>query len=205
MTLSIIGAGFGRTGTNSMKVALEHLGFGPCHHMHEVIASPDQQAIWRSIASGHPHNWNEVFAAYHSSIDWPSAYFWRELVAHYPNAKILLTVRSSESWYASMQKTIFKTLRESTEPESVGIKLIAERVFGSNIDDPQHVISIYEKNISDVQAAFSSDRLHTYNLGDGWERLCQFLDVPVPDSPFPRTNSTAEFNAARKERGVRKK
>ncbi len=204
MTLSIIGAGFGRTGTDSMKAALEQLGFGPCHHMHEVINSPSQQAIWRSIASGNTHDWDQVFDAYRSSIDWPSAYFWRELSAHYPKAKILLTVRSSESWFASMEKTIFKTLRESTDHESIGIKLIAERVFGGNLKDREHAISIYEKNISEVPSAFSSDRLLTYKIGDGWEPLCKFLGVQAPDFPFPRKNSADEFNAAREQRNGKK-
>lgn len=199
MTLSVIGAGFGRTGTESMKRALEQLGLGPCHHMYEVMANPGQKAIWRSIAKGDDRDWDEAFAGYHSAVDWPSAFFWRELAEYYPDAKILLTVRSSESWYASMEKTIFKTLGESSERDSVGIKLIAERVFGGRLDDRDHAVSIYEKNIADVQAAFGSDRLLTYNLGDGWESLCRFLDVPVPDTPFPRTNSAAEFIATNSE------
>lgn len=200
MSLSVIGAGFGRTGTESMKRALEQLGLGPCHHMYEVIGDPGQKEIWRSISSGNAHDWDEVFAGYRSSVDWPSAFFWRELADHYPDAKILLTVRSSESWYASMEKTIFKTLAESSDRESVGIKLIAERVFGGRLDDRDHAVSIYEKNIADVQAAFGPDRLLTYKIGDGWERLCPFLGVPVPDAPFPRTNSAAEFNAASAKR-----
>ena len=99
MTLSVIGAGFGRTGTESMKRALEILGLGPCHHMKEVIADPEQTRLWRSIARGSEANWDEGFAGYNASVDWPSSYFWRELSAHYPDAQILLTVRSSESWY----------------------------------------------------------------------------------------------------------
>jgi len=200
MALSVIGAGFGRTGTESMKRALEQLGLGPCHHMYEVIGDPRQKAIWRSIASGNAHDWDEVFTDFHSAVDWPSAFFWRELAEHFPRAKILLTVRSAESWYASMEKTIFKSLAESSDRESVGIKLIAERVFGGRLDDRGHAISIYEKNIADVQVAFAPDRLLTYHLGEGWDRLCPFLGVPIPDAPFPRTNSTAEFNAASAKR-----
>lgn len=195
MTLRVIGAGFGRTGTESMKLALEMLGLGPCHHMKEVIAHPGQTRVWRSIAQGNEPNWHEAFAGYSSAVDWPSAYFWRELSEHYPGAKILLTVRSPESWYASMEKTIFKSLTENTDRASVGVKLIAERVFGGRLDDRDHAISIYEKNTAEVQAAFSKDRLLTYNIGDGWESLCRFLCRPIPDSPYPRSNSTEEFNA----------
>ena len=194
MTLSVIGAGFGRTGTESMKRALETLGLGPCHHMHEVIANPEQTRLWRSIARGDEVNWDEAFAGYRACVDWPSAYFWRELGEYYPDAKILLTVRSPESWYASMEKTIFKTLKESTDRASVGIALIAERVFDGRLDDRDYAISIYEQNIADVQAAFSSDRLLTYTIGDGWESLCRFLNKPIPDTPYPRSNSTQDFN-----------
>jgi hypothetical protein len=211
MSLSVIGAGFGRTGTESMKVALETLGLGPCHHMKEVIASPGQTRLWRAIAHANESrvsepNWDEAFAGYSSAVDWPSAYFWRELSAYYPDAKVLLTVRSPESWYASMEKTIFKSLGENSDRASVGVKLIAEQVFGGCLDDRDHAISIYEKNIEEVQAAFGEDRLLTYSIGDDWEPLCRFLDKPVPDVPYPRTNSTIEFNemmAKLKEEGRR--
>jgi hypothetical protein len=205
MALSVIGAGFGRTGTESMKMALEILGLGPCHHMKEVIADPEKIRLWRSIARGihapatvstvDEPRWEQAFAGYSAAVDWPSAYFWRELSEYYPRAKILLTVRSPESWHASMEKTIFKTLKESTDRASIGIRLIAEGVFGGRIHDRNHAISIYEKNIEEVQAAFDGDRLLTYRLGDGWEPLCRFLGKPVPDVPYPRSNSTDDFNA----------
>ncbi|MDH3695536.1 MAG: sulfotransferase family protein [Gammaproteobacteria bacterium] len=197
MTLKVIGAGFGRTGTASMKQALELLGFGPCHHMGEVLSSPEQKELWRSVASGMKPNWDVLLAGYHSTVDWPAAYFWRELSEYYPDAKILLTTRSSESWYASMVKTIFKIVKETTDPASIGVKLIGERVFGGNLDDRDHVIAMYEKNIADVQGAFSEDRLLSYNIGDGWEPLCEFLGKPVPDVAYPRSNSTEEFTEAR--------
>lgn len=194
MTISVIGAGFGRTGTESMKLALERLGFGPCHHMHEVIAKPEQRRLWRAIAAGGEPSWDEVFAGYRAAVDWPSAFFWRELSAHYPNAKILLTLRSAESWYASMEKTIFKVLGASTDRDSVGVKLIAERVFGGRLNDRDYAISLFEKNTAEVQAAFGGDRLLTYHIGDGWEPLCRFLNKPVPDAPYPRTNAAEDFH-----------
>ena len=110
MALSIVGAGFGRTGTASMKMALEILGLGPCHHMKELLANSAQLALWRLVARGDNPDWNAAFAGYRCAVDWPSAFFWRELSAFYPHAKILLTVRDAESWYASMDKTILKTL-----------------------------------------------------------------------------------------------
>jgi len=195
MALSVIGAGFGRTGTESMKLALETLGLGPCHHMTEVVADPDQVALWRAAARGELPDWDRAFAGYKSATDWPAAYFWRELSAHYPDAKVLLTVRDAESWYASMERTILKVIKGSTDPASVGVKLIGECLFGGRIDDRAHVIAVYEKNTAEVEAAFGADRLLTYHLGDGWEPLCRFLGKPVPDAPFPHTNSSADFDA----------
>ncbi len=199
MALSVIGAGFGRTGTASMKLALEALGLGPCHHMKEVLARPEQIALWRRAARGRLPDWDEAFAGYHCAVDWPSAFFWRELSAYYADAKILLTVRDAESWYASMANTIFRTLETSTESASIGLKLIGERVFAGRWDDRDHAIAVYEKNTAEVQAAFGPERLLTYNLGDGWEPLCRFLGKPVPDTPYPRSNSAEEFSAMMKE------
>jgi hypothetical protein len=195
MPLSVIGAGFGRTGTESMKLALEMLGLGPCHHMKEVLGDPEQTALWRGIAAGEPPDWEAAFAGYNAAVDWPSAFFWRELADVYPDAKILLTVRSPESWHASMDKTIFRTLRNSTDPDSLGVKLVAEGVFDGRLDDPAHAIATYKRNNAEVEAAFPSERLLTYHLGDGWEPLCRFHGKPLPKAPYPRSNSAEEFNA----------
>ena len=121
MSLSVIGAGFGRTGTESMKTALEILGFGPCHHMKELNANPTQRTLWRGIARGNTPDWEQAFAGYRSCTDWPSAFYWRELSAAYPDAKILLTLRDAESWYASVQNTILKSLTGNADPDSVGV------------------------------------------------------------------------------------
>jgi hypothetical protein len=199
MALSVIGAGFGRTGTESMKLALEALGKGPCHHMKEVLVDSEQIALWRSAAQGDLPEWEEAFAGYNSAVDWPTAYFWRELSEYYPDAKVLLTVRRADSWYESMTNTIFKTLKASTDPASIGLKLIGEGVFGGRLDDRAHAIAVYEKNIADVQAAFTQERLLTYHLGEGWEPLCQFLGEPVPNIPFPRSNPREQFGSMMSE------
>ena len=122
-------------------------------------------------------------------------FFWRELSEYYPDAKILLTVRNPEDWYKSMQNTIFNVLKAKPEPFAVAVKLIGERLFKECYDDKAFVLGLYEKNIRDVQAAFSSDRLLTYELGSGWEPLCRFLDKPIPDVEYPRSNSTQEFQS----------
>jgi hypothetical protein len=196
MSLAVIGAGFGRTGTESMKLALEILGLGPCHHMKEVLSDPAKVALWRAAARGDLPDWDEAFAGYRSTVDWPSAYFWRELAAYYPDARILLTVRSADSWYESMDRTILQVLRASTDPDSIGARLIAEKVFGGRFDDRAHAIAVYQKNIADVQAAFPPERLLTYELGSGWEPLCRFLGKPVPDVRYPQSNTAEQFHAA---------
>ena len=186
MTLAVIGAGFGRTGTESMKRALEALGLGPCHHMIEVLKDPRQQEQWRDVAGGAAPDWDTIFHGYGAAVDWPSAYFWRELSAHYPDAKVLLTVRDAEGWYESFANTILKVLQSGGSPDSVGEKLIGEGVFGGRAGDRDHAIAVYEKSIAEVQASLPPERLLTYRVGDGWEPLCRFLDRPVPDMPFPR-------------------
>ncbi len=200
MALSVIGAGFGRTGTDSMREALNMLGFGPCHHMHEVLNDPEQLSLWRALGQGVAPDWDRLLVGYRAAVDWPSAYYWRELAATYPEAKILLTTRSPESWLASMEKTIFPVLRESTDPASIGVTVVAQGTFGGRLDDQDHVLSVYRRHIAEVQATIPAERLLVHRLGDGWIPLCQFLGVPVPDAPFPRRNSAAEFNSASKDR-----
>ena len=119
MTLAVVGTGFGRTGTNSMRLALNQLGFGPCHHMKEVIDHPEQQRQWRALAKGGTPNWEQLFDGYRSAVDWPSAYYWRELIDAYPQAKVLLTTRDVESWYASIERTI---MIASSCPSSTAIR-----------------------------------------------------------------------------------
>jgi Sulfotransferase domain len=196
MALSVIGAGFGRTGTESMKLALEQLGVGPCHHMKEVLVSPDQIEIWTDIAYGATADWERAFAGFHSAIDWPSAFYWHELSEVYPQARVILTLRDADSWYKSFSNTILRYLdivRQQAPDRHLGQKIIAERVFDGRAGDPGHAKAMFERNTAEVMAAIAPERLLVYNVGDGWEPLCRFLGCPVPGAPFPRTNSTADF------------
>lgn len=197
MTLQVIGAGFGRTGTESMKKALELLGYGPCYHMFEVTDRPDRQEQWKRAARGDTPDWDIVFSGFKATVDWPASYFWRGLSAHYPDAKILLTVRSAESWYASMENTILKFLRSGENPEGVGATLVGGQVFGGKFAraDKDHIIGRYLDNIAQVQAHFGKDRLLTYELGSGWEPLCTFLGCDVPAEDYPNSNNSAAFQA----------
>jgi hypothetical protein len=193
MTLRVIGTGFGRTGTDSMREALTILGFGPCHHMSEVTAHPEQKALWRAFVQGAAPDWDRLFAGYGSCVDWPSAHYWRDLIRHYPDARVILTGRSPESWWASFEKTILEAIRTSEDRESLGVALIGQRVFGGRIDDRAHAIALYEANVAAVRATVPPDRLLVHSLGDGWAPLCAHLGVPVPDVPYPSRNSRQAF------------
>lgn len=193
MALQIIGAGFGRTGTNSMQQALEILGLGPCYHMYEVLPHKDLYDKWQQILYGtHPPNWDQLFNGYAATVDWPAAHFWRELADHFPKAWILLTWRDAEGWYASMEKTILAEMRNPARKTGMP-RCLAEVAFAGQVADKAHVISVYEAHNAAVRAAFGPERLLTYRLGSGWGPLCAFLGVAVPDVPFPKGNDSAAF------------
>lgn len=196
--LKVIGAGLSRTGTNSFKVAMETLGFGKCHHMVEVLDHPEHAPVFLRAAKGEHIDWDTLFEGYGSCIDFPSCYFWRELSAYYPKAKVILTVRDPESWYRSMNETILPTMKvKLAEVQSpvveMGEEIILRQFFGGNIDDMEHVIGAFERHNQEVRNTIPPERLLEFNARDGWEPLCRFLGVPVPDEPYPNTNSLDEF------------
>jgi len=199
MTLRVIGAGFGRTGTDSLREALNTLGFGPCHHMHEVNAHAEQKRMWRALVQGAAVEWERLFAGYGSCVDWPSAHYWRELSEFYPEAKVVLTYRTAESWWTSFEQTIVRGIQKSEEAESLGLALIRDKIFSGRPDDRAHAMAIYEENVKAVKATLSPQRLLVHNLGDGWEPLCAHLGVPVPAQPYPSRNSANDFQSANLE------
>jgi hypothetical protein len=201
MPLEIIGPGFGRTGTNSLKLALEHLGFGPCHHMFEVRDHPELLPDWQAAARGEPVDWDRVFRGYRSQVDWPGARYWRELTQHFPKAKVILTVRDPDAWFDSVQATIVPFLMARGKHLSPHVKAIAEmgheaievQIFDNRMSERDYAIRVFRKHIAEVQSVIPADRLLTLDLRDGWQPLCDFLEVEVPEIPFPKTNSSKEF------------
>lgn len=202
MTLKVIGPGFGRTGTKTVKLALEHLGFGPCHHMYEVFDDPPQVAHWQDFAAGKPVDFTEVFKGYRSQIDWPGAHVWRELAEAFPDAKVLLTRRPEESWYRSYSRTIgkfmrlYKTLDLPPHIRDMAdtMKIMVENTnFSGNSSDKDTAIAAYRQRTEEVTAAIPSNRLLIFDVAEGWEPLCRFLDVPVPKQPFPHENKRGDF------------
>ena len=193
--LKVIGTGFGRTGTDSMREALTILGFGPCHHMFEVIANPEQKTRWRAMVAGGPRDWDSLFEGYAACVDWPSAHYWRELIVAYPQARVILTWRSPESWWQSFSATLLKASTPEDDPASLGRALIARQVFGDRMADRDHAIGLYQANVAAVLAEVPPGRLLVHRLGDGWPALCAHLGVPVPDTPYPRANAADAFGA----------
>lgn len=199
MTLKVIGAGVGRTGTYSLKLALNKLGFGPCHHMEEVLHNmPAQTPLWADAVAGRP-DWNAIYQGYLSAVDWPTAGFFRELYAAYPKAKFILTHRSPESWTASFSETIYKLLagrsqapREMQAWLEMAAGVIEKTGFPAGLDLTGLRQAFVAHNDA-VKGAIPSDQLLVYEVKDGWSPLCAFLDVATPAEPFPRTNDRGEF------------
>lgn len=204
MGLKVIGAGFGRTGTNTLRVVLNQLGFGPCYHMHEVIADPSRIDGWVNVVEGGTPDWDAMFEGFYSGVDWPVSAYWRELADYYPQAKIILSERDPDAWFTSISNTIFKTWEFMDVPpemerlRAMTKKLILKGTFGGNVTDKEHVLRIYKQNGDDARAAFGPDRLLTFDPNQGWEPLCAFLGVPVPDEEFPHTNTTKDFLSRRR-------
>ena len=200
MALKIVGSGLGRTGTKSMQTALNMLGFGPCHHMVEVFAHPESVPLWIAAGDGRP-DWDAIFADYRSMVDYPGAAYWRELAAHYPKAKVLLSVRDPDQWFDSTQATIFSPLsgvdRWLTEPDSpMGkfFKSFSGR-FHEHLHDRALMTDYFRRHVEEVKATIPRERLVVYEVGSGWEPLCAGLGVPVPAEAYPSENSRAEFIA----------
>lgn len=205
--LEVIGAGFGRTGTHSLGLALEKLGFGPCYNITEVVKNADHGELWNHAIDGKSVDWNRLFRAYKSTVEWPGAFFYRELVQHFANAKVILTLREPEAWYRSTSKTIFEGLELSAhnpdplkrERSSLNCRLILERTFEGRYHDKEFAINVYRKHIQQVLETVPSEKLLQFDVRDGWESLCEFLQKPIPQESFPWLNERTEFMASEPE------
>ena len=201
MTLQVVGAGLGRTGTHSLKLALEQLLGGPCYHMIEVFARPDDVAVWQAALDGDPPDWAEFFADYTAAVDWPAVAFWSELSAAFPDAVVLLSVRDTDAWWQSAQQTIFAVSRRELPADPLlraHLQMIAamfDRRFTAGWDDEATAKAAYERHNEAVRASVEPGRLVEWHAGDGWGPLCRALGVAVPDVPFPHVNTAHDFRA----------
>src|SRR4051794_20131968 len=181
--MRVVGAGFGRTGTSSLKLALERLGFGPCYHMFEIVGERSRAHDWLAAAHGDLPDWNRVFAGYQSTVDWPGAAFWRELLAAYPEAVAILSVRDPGKWHDSVLRTIFrgderlhtptaqKIMRLVTigkpAPRALADMLdaaVRDRVFGGRPADRDHAIGVFERHVAEVTATVPAERLLVFDV-----------------------------------------
>ena len=196
MGLKVIGSGLGRTGTLSTKLALEQLGFAPCHHMVEVFMSPTQVQLWIDAGNGNP-DWDAIFGPYQAMVDHPGCAYWRELAAHYPDAKVLHTVRDPDKWFDSTQATIFSP-DSPRPPEGTPMRTFFDQLFafyGGDMHDRAFMTDFFRRHTGRVIASVPPERLLVFDVKDGWDPLCGFLGVDVPVTPYPRENSTEQFQA----------
>jgi hypothetical protein len=213
--VKVIGAGFGRTGTWSLKAALEMLGFGPCYHMTEVFAHPGHADFWSSAWRGEPVDWERVLGGYEATVDWPACTFYEDLMERHPEAKVLLSVRDPERWYESTRSTIYELsmLVDSSAiarlifglsslllfggfaggRSSMVNDLIWQGTFDGRFEDKAYAIEVYERHNDEVKRRVPSERLVVYDVKTGWGPLCEFLGVPEPEEPFPRLNDAAQM------------
>ena len=198
MTLRVVGAGLGRTGTMSLKVALERLLGGPCHHMMEVFTHPEQVPYWRAAARGDMPDWERVFAGYRAGVDWPMCAYWPEISAAFPDALIVHSVRDTDGWWKSASETIFKGIKVAEERMPEWYAMVRDVMTDRFIWPPDREAeakAAYERWNADVRARAPRGRLLEWRASDGWEPLCKALGVPVPGEPFPRVNTRDEFVA----------
>jgi hypothetical protein len=198
MTLRAIGAGLGRTGTMSLKLGLEKLLGGPCYHMLEVFPRPDHVAMWHGAVRGTMPDWDELFEGFVAAVDWPVCTFWRQLAEKYPDAPIILSVRDADSWWTSADRTIFEaTLRrfpgDQNDPWLLMVKDLFSLTFTPNVLDEAEAKAAFERHNDEVRRTAPPDRLVEWQIGAGWEPLCEALGLSVPDEPFPHANTTKEF------------
>lgn len=211
--MKVIGAGFGRTGTTSLKAALEELGFGPSYSLTEVFENPQHVGFWESARLGERVDWRGFFAGYEVAVDWPACAFYEELMEAFPEAPVILTIRDPESWYESMRATIYQ-LRKVTcgpspvraalafvglfAPAATGIvrladKLVWEDTFDRRFNDRDYAMEVFEANNEEVRRRVPQERLLVFDVREGWGPLCEFLGVDVPDKSFPRLNEAREM------------
>jgi hypothetical protein len=194
MSLRVVGAGVGRTGTTSLKAALERLLDAPCYHMIETIGRPGDRAVWRKAYEGDPPDWTTFFEGYRATVDWPAAGLWESIWRAYPDALVLLSVRDVDDWWRSASRTIFVSLaRDRGNPDSDGMGQAMLAPFTPDYDDEAAAKAAYVAHNDHVRATVPVDQLVEWRPEDGWAPLCAALGTPVPDEPFPHANTTADF------------
>jgi len=195
MSLQVIGAGVGRTGTTSLKSALEYLLNKPCYHMRELLANPDDITFWHAAAFGNEPEWHAVLANYGAGVDWPISAFWPELSKAFPDAVILFSKRPADQWWESASKTIYAPRKRQPGLMTETSDQVSRTRFPIHpiIGDKQASMALFDQWNNNVIAQAPADRLVVWEVGDGWEPICAALNLPVPSIPFPYKNTRKQF------------
>jgi len=194
MALKIIGAGMGRTGTASLKVALEALNMGHCYHMTEVLKNPEYTQYWINAAEGNA-DWDKIYSGYSATVDNPGCNYWKELSAYYPNAKVILTTRDANKWFDSTNETIHSAEFARFMKNSPFGEMIQKTMWDrmeNRMQDREYMVDFFNKHTAEIIDSIDAERLLVYQVSDGWAPLCEFLEVPVPNLEYPRINSRNE-------------
>ena len=195
--LVLVGAAFPRTGTMSVKQALEHLGLGPCYHMHEVFRNPEHIEIWHAVCDGQMPDWRTLLAGYTATLDTPACHYWQELARCFPQAKVLLLSRDPQSWYESMCSTIHPMVMSSQGKNDPALAMVHRLFFQKHMngrfEDRDYAVAVYQRYCAQVRETLPPERLLDFEVSQGWEPLCNFLGCRVPDQPFPMRNTRSEF------------
>ncbi|MEO7961948.1 MAG: sulfotransferase family protein [Ginsengibacter sp.] len=213
MSIKIIGAGLPRTGTNTLKESLEKLGFVKTYHMKELLVHPENLHHWLTLKETGTTNWDELYSGYQATVDFPAYPWYKEHMARYPDAKVILTVRPFEKWYTSVYSTIWKA-GPQTLPEK--LKMMSKLIFNSRLrsvincvkfskgmifqnhfegkfEDKAYTEKLFNKYIEDVKAYVPADKLLVFDVSEGWGPLCKFLNVSEPAEPIPHLNKKENF------------
>ncbi len=211
--LEVVDLSLGRTGTMSLKHALEELGFTKCYHFIDLYNNPEHPSTWLSASRGEKIDWERLFEGYKATVYWTTCYDYSELLKHYPDARVVLTVRDPEKWYQSVHNTIYRFNRLTIPRKilllTIGLfkpefkKLYAmwqlqeqtlwQNTFKGKFHNKEYAIEVFNNHIEEIKSNVPANRLLVYNVKDGWEPLCQFLKVPLPDTSFPHINDSASF------------
>ena len=201
MTLRVVGAGLGRTGTHSLKLALEQLLDGRCYHMSELFDREDDTAVWTAATRGEEVDWAAFLSEFAATVDWPACAFWEQIASAVPDAVVLLSLREApEAWWASFEQTIAQALQKEVPADDEAwvarrrlTIAMMEGTFTPDWSDRDAAIAAYERHNQHVRDTVPANRLVEWRPGDGWEPICAALAIDVPAKPFPHTNTSAEF------------
>ena len=207
MTLKIIGAAPGRTGTVSLMTALEHLGYGPCHHMKACIENAQQTKWFLEAANGLPVDWHEVFEHYQAAVDWPASAYYKTLLETFPEARVIFSDRPAEAWYDGVASTIYqvvpslpgwlrKLVPHLDRWGQMVEKTIWQNELSGRFQDRRFAVQFFKDRLAEVREVVPPEQLLVHSAKEGWEPLCHFLNVKVPSIPYPRANEATRIQRA---------